>query len=267
MGTKLKILDYNIRCANDGINPVTGSNNDIAARAPRLEAVIRKYDPDVIGLQEASRKWIEELSARLMDTYCMTYLYRNENSMEATPVLWKRDKLAVKREGHFWLSETPEVSSKGWGAKHYRICNWLRFKVRETGEQFIFANTHLQGGEIAARSAELILDWLGERGAFTEYGAFLTGDFNVPPESDCCKILNESGKLKDINVDLGFDPSYTNNGYNSRPDDHYYNSIKDFIFYTPSMMKPLTYKVLNENHFDGWVSDHRGLYAEVELKD
>jgi len=68
-------------------------------------------------------------------------------------------------------------------------------------------------------------------------------------------------------VDLGFNPAYTNNGYNSRPDDHYYNSIKDFIFYTPSMMKPLTYKVLNENHFDGWVSDHRGLYAEVELKD
>ncbi len=267
MGTKLKILDYNIRCANDGINKVTGSNNDIAARAPRLEAVIRKYDPDVIGLQEASRRWTAELDERLHDTYRMVYLYRNENSREATPILWKRDKFEVKREGHFWLSDCPEMSTKSFGTKHYRICNYVQLQVKETGERFFFVNTHLAGGVAAAHSAKLILSRMEERGAFTEYPAFLTGDFNVPPESECCKILNESGKYKDINVDLGFDPSYTNNGYNQFPDDRPYNSIKDFIFYTPAFMKPLTYKVLNEYHIDGWVSDHRGLYAEVELTD
>ena len=243
MGSKLRILDYNIRCANDGINSVTGSNNDIAARAPRLEALIRKYEPDVIGLQEASRRWTAELDARLHDTYRMVYLYRNENSREATPILWKRDKFELNREGHFWLSDFPEMSTKSFGGPHYRICNWVRLQVKETGEQFIFVNTHLQGGQIAAHSAKLILKRMEERGAFTEFPAFLTGDFNVPPESECCKILNESGKYKDINVDLGFDPSITNNGYNARPDDHPVCSIKDFIFYTPSMMKPLSYKV------------------------
>lgn len=261
MGSKLKILDYNIRCCGDGEGKM------IADRAPRLEAVIRKYDPDVIGLQEASRKWINELEDRLYQDYKMRYLYRAPTSREATPILWKRDKFELRREGHFWLSDTPETPSKMDGARHYRICNWVRLRVKETGEEFIFANSHLQGGQYATRSAEIVLERMAAQGAFSEFGAFFTGDFNVPPESECCKILNESGRYKDINVDLGFDPSYTNNGYNTRPDDHHYNSIKDFIFYTPSKMIPLTYKVLNENYFDGWVSDHRGLYAEVELKD
>lgn len=261
MGSKLKILDYNIRCANDGEGKM------IADRAPRLEAVIRKYEPDVIGLQEASRRWINELEDRLYQDYKMRYLYRAPTSREATPILWKRDKFELRREGHFWLSDMPELPTKSFGTKHYRICNWVILRLKETGEDFIFVNTHLAGGMPAAYSAKLILERIAELGGFSEYPAFLTGDFNVPPESECCRILNESGRYKDINVDLGFDPSYTNNGYNTRPDDHHYNSIKDFIFYTPSKMIPLTYKVLNENYFDGWVSDHRGLYAEVELKD
>ena len=51
MGSKIKIIDYNIRYTDDG------ENRMIADRAPRLEALIRKYEPDVIGLQEASRRW------------------------------------------------------------------------------------------------------------------------------------------------------------------------------------------------------------------
>ncbi len=261
MGSKLKVLDYNIRYADDGEGKM------IADRAPRLEALIRKYQPDVIGLQEATRRWINQLEDRLYQDYKMRYLYRAPTSREATPILWKRDKFELCGEGHFWFSDTPEMPSKMEGARHCRICNWVRLRIKETGEQIIFANSHLQGAKYAARSAEMVLERLEAQGAFSDYGAFFTGDFNVPPESDCCRILNESGRLKDINVDLGFDPSITNNGFNERPDDAPICSIKDYIFYTPSKMIPLKYQVLNENYFDGWISDHRGLYAEVELKD
>ncbi len=263
MGTKLKILDYNIRFKGDGENKM------IDDRAPRLEALIRKYDPDIIGLQEATPQWIQYLEDHLYDTYRMRFLYRNENSREATPILWKKDKFNTCREGHFWLSDFPEVSTKSYGTGHYRICNWIRFQVKESGEEFFFVNTHMGGGNASARSAELIMKRMEERGAFTEYPALLTGDFNAAPygvrfKSDCYRILNESGKFKDLNADLGFDPSTTGNGYNEPRDT---DVIIDYVFYTPSMMKPLAYKVLNENYFGGWISDHRGLYAEVELKD
>ncbi len=263
MGIKIKVLDYNIRCANDGENKM------IADRAPRLEAVIRKYDPDVIGLQEATTLWINYLDDHLYDTYKMRYLFRNENSREATPILWKRDKFTLVREGHFWLSDMPEVSTKSFGTKHYRICNFVRLKVNETGEEFLFINTHMGGGVASAHSARLIMSRMEERGAFTQYPALLTGDFNAAPygerfKSDCYRILNESGKFRDINAALGFDPSTTGNGYNEREDS---NIIIDYVFYTPFKMKALAYKVLNEKHLDGYISDHRGLYAEVELTE
>ncbi len=264
MGTKLKILDYNIRCADDG------ENRMIADRAPRLEAVIRKYEPDVIGLQEATPQWIEYLQDHLCDTYRMVYLYRNENSREATPILWKKDTLINRREGHFWLSDFPEVSTKSYGTRHYRICNWIRFRVKGTDEEFFFVNTHMGGGHASACSSKLIMQKMEHRGAFTQYPALLTGDFNASPEgphakSDCYKILNESGKFRDLNDALGFNHESTVNGYNDP--DYAYDRIIDYVFYTPFKLKPLTYKVLNEEYFGGWVSDHRGLYAEVELTE
>ena len=263
MGSKIKILDYNIRYANDGENKM------IADRAPRLDAVIRKYEPDVIGLQEASRTWINYLEDLLYDRYKMRYLYRNEFSREATPILWKRDKFELMREGHFWLSDFPEASTKSFGGKHYRICNYVLLRVKETGEEFYFINTHMGGGTASDWSAKLIMSRMEERGAFEKYPALLTGDFNSAPmgtwsKNKCYRILNESGKFRDINDALGFDPAPTVNGYH---DDQCPETIIDYVFFTPQWMNPLCYKVLDEEHLGGWVSDHRGLYAEIELKE
>ena len=263
MGTKLRILDYNIRCCNDGENKM------ISDRAPRLEAVVQKYEPDIIGLQEASFRWMEFLEDHFLDRYRMRYFYRAETSRESTPILWRKDKFDLVNEGYFWLSDMPLIATKSFGTGYHRICNWVLLKVKETGERFFFINTHMGGGAASAKSARLIMDWMGKRGAFTEYPALLTGDFNAAPigewaKSDCYKILNESGKFRDINDALGFDPQTTVNGYNEETDP---NSIIDYVWFTPNGMTPLTYKVLNEEYFGGWVSDHRGLLAEVELKE
>ncbi|MBR6793056.1 MAG: endonuclease/exonuclease/phosphatase family protein [Clostridia bacterium] len=259
MGSKIKIIDYNIRYTDDG------ENRMIADRAPRLEALIRKYEPDVIGLQEASRRWIDFLDDHLYDAYKMRYLYRNERSIEATPILWKRDKFDLVKEGHFWLSDMPEMSTKSFGSYHHRICNFVLLRLKETGETFYYVNTHMSGGEASARSAELILKRMEEREAFSKYGLLLNGDFNVTPESRCGKIFNESGKVRDLNLDLGNNESSTVNGYNDP--DYAYDRIIDYIYYTPAFMKPLTYQILNEEIMGGYISDHRGLYAEVELKE
>lgn len=258
--SNIKVLDYNIRCANDGENKM------ITDRAPRLIELIREHRPDVIGLQEATRKWIPLLEEGLWQDYCLRYLYRAPDSKEACPILWRRDRFTLKDEGYFWLSDQPLAVTKSFGTKYYRICGWVLLEEKETGKRFVFCNTHMAGGWPTVPSGRLILEQLEKvKGCFAEYGAFLTGDFNIPPKHQGYDLLNESGKLRDINDALGFDPSYTNNGYNERPDDHAYNSIKDFIFFSPAFMKPLSYRVLNENRLGGWISDHRGLLAEVEL--
>lgn len=269
MGTRLRIINYNVRCANDGINKVTGSNNDIDHRAPRLAKLIEEYQPDIIGLQEASRPWIRELEERLYQNYAMRYTYRHPGSRESTPVLWRRDKFELLDDGHFWLSETPHTPSIGWGSgKWHRICTWVKLKVRETGEVVFYFSAHMTGsvpGTVGG--GNVVMEQASNMGCFSEYPAFLTGDFNIPPGHEGYVNLHESGRFADINADLGMDWQYSNNGYNDRPDEDPKNWIKDYIFYTPAKMIPLKYQVLNENYFDGWISDHRGLLAEVAIKD
>lgn len=265
----IKVLDYNVRCANDGINKVTGSNNDIDHRAPRLEALIKEYQPDVIGLQEASRPWIKELEERLYRDYAMRYTYRAPHSRESTPVLWRRDKFELLDDGHFWMSETPDTPSIGWGSgKWCRICTWVKLRVKATGKEFFYVSAHMTGSVPGTvNGGNVVMEQMANRGAFSECGAFLTGDFNIPPGHEGYVNLQESGRFSDLNADLGMDWQYSNNGYNDRPDEDPKNWIKDFIFYTPAKMVPLKYKVLNEYYFDGWISDHRGLWGEVAIKE
>ncbi|MBQ8893781.1 MAG: endonuclease/exonuclease/phosphatase family protein [Clostridia bacterium] len=255
----LKILDYNIRCADDGEGKM------IADRAPRFKKLVEKYQPDLMGLQEASPKWIDYLSQNLVgSTYSMKYQYRAEDSKEAQPILWNKNKFEVLDDGYFWLSDTPEVASKGWGSDHYRGCTWIKFKVKATGEIFIFMNTHLTGTNTAStNSANLITKRAAAMGGFDDHAVFLTGDFNLPPHS--VGYITLTSAFVDVNDALGFNSAYTNNGYNDREDKHKDNWIKDYVMCSEAHVLPLKYSVLNENIDGGWISDHRGLYVEAAL--
>ncbi len=261
----LKIVDYNIRCANDP------NGNSIAERAPRLFAFLEKHDPDIIGFQEAVPEWISYIENgtlqydALIQKYEMRYHWRGADSKECTPLLWKKDKFELLDEGYYWLSETPDEESKGWGAKHYRILNWVKLKVKATGKIFIFINTHLQSSDHGAHSAPLIVDRAKKIGGFIQYPVIITGDFNYAPWSDGYTAFMKEGFL-DLNDELGFNNAYTNNGYNNHADTASSNSIKDYIMFGgEKYIVPLKYEVLNEMYYDGWISDHRGLYGEFAL--
>ena len=92
------------------------------------------------------------------------------------------------------------------------------------------------------------------------------GDFNFAPwNAGYCAFIDAG--FKDLNDELGFDERYTNNGYNSRPDPDPDHWIKDYITFGGSdkMIAPLKYDVLNEKYYNGWISDHRGLYGEFAI--
>ncbi len=257
-GNRLKILDYNIRCVDDG------EGKTIFDRSMRFEDLVDRYSPDIMGLQEATHNWIMFLEETFLDEYEMRYMYRAASSKESTPILWKKDKFELLDEGYFWLSDTPEVSSKGWGSKHFRICNWVKLKVKKTGKEFLFFNTHLTGETTCAINSEnLIIDRAKELGGFTDYPVFLTGDFNFAPWSD--PYNNLVATFVDTNDALGFDETATNNGYNERDEGSSGNSIKDYVMFSPELVLPLKYKVLNEKIMDGYISDHRGVYVEAAL--
>ena len=85
---KLKMMTFNVRCCNDA------DGHSIAERAPRCLAIIKDYDPDLFGLQEASHRW-EPYLEPLKEQYGVIWMYRNDVSREATPIYWKKDAFFI----------------------------------------------------------------------------------------------------------------------------------------------------------------------------
>lgn len=256
-GNLLKVISYNVRCADDG------PNRTISERGPRLEYVVEKRDPDVIGFQEVTPKWRTMLEGYFGDKYDYVYKERSPGG-ECTPVFWKRDKFEKMDEGHFWLSETPDQSSIGFGGQHYRVCSWVRLKVKATGAQFLYFNTHFDfTPEQHVPSAKLMLNRAKAAGGFSKYGVIFTADWNMNPWKQGYNAIVESGDMSDVNYDLENLSDGTCNGYNDG--DGSGGSIIDMCFYSPAKMAPIDYSIIHEEVMGGYVSDHRGIYMEIAI--
>ena len=66
--------------------------------------------------------------------------YRSETSddIEASPILWKRDKFDVINKGYFWLSDTPDTESKGWDEIYdcFRMCVYVILREKKRNKIF-----------------------------------------------------------------------------------------------------------------------------------
>ena len=77
-GTTIRLMTQNIRYANSLTGTGDGTNNTLALRQYRFKALVEKYDPDVICMQEVTPLWIEQLQTLLGDTYSIEYKMRSE---------------------------------------------------------------------------------------------------------------------------------------------------------------------------------------------
>ena len=91
---EIKVISFNIRCANDG------DGNSIEERAPRLARVTAPYDADVIGLQEYTPMWEEYIHRHFCEKYELFNQYRTDTGwLESAPILWKKTSPTV-----IWIS-------------------------------------------------------------------------------------------------------------------------------------------------------------------
>lgn len=95
--------------------------------------------------------------------------------------------------GTFWLSDTPDVPSRSWGARHYRICTWIRLQEQNTSRTFLVFNTHFPLRNAAReRSAELLVTRIRQEQMQGE-PVIVAGDLNSGPNSDPREILERAG--------------------------------------------------------------------------
>lgn len=60
-----------------------------------------QYNPDLVGMQEATPRWIDHIYEDYVDEYEIRYKYRAKNSQESTPLMLKKDKFELLDKDYF----------------------------------------------------------------------------------------------------------------------------------------------------------------------
>ncbi|WP_455586076.1 endonuclease/exonuclease/phosphatase family protein [Bacteroides sp.] len=244
--TGITVCSFNIR----GSNMDTGVN----AWSNRKKMVIREfgnYQYDIVCMQEPLTDQIQDFLSIGIYEWLGVSAQGTTDSDVFSPIFYNKTKLNVLDYGTFWLSETPDVVSRGWDGKFPRICTWAKFRDIDNCRTFYVFNTHLDHvGEIAKlEGAKLICKKIKEMAA--EEAVFITGDMNSTPDTSPIRtFLSEFINSRDIATEKS-GPVGTAHSYGKL----YPPSQIDYIFVNEyvSVTKAVT---ITKNSDPVYMSDH-----------
>lgn len=179
--TRLVVMSYNIRSDIDG--KLSDGNDSWCYRQDASYELFKEYAPDVCGMQE-----VRPHQKYDMEMNCPGYVFigvgRDDglNKGEHMLIAFRKKSLKLLEWGTYWLSETPDVPSKGWDAAYPRTATWAKFRHIATGKEFFFVNTHLdnKGAEAKRNGLALIVNKIAAMNP-EDLPMLLTGDFNMHP--------------------------------------------------------------------------------------
>lgn len=263
----INVMSFNIRYANqnDGIH-------NWENRRPLVTSLIRYHEADIVGVQEAHRRQLDDIVADL-PAYNWVGVCRTDGTQSPVPdnefsaILFRKDRFQISDKHTFWLSPTPMASgSKGWDAALPRIVTYARIHDQKTGKEFFLFNTHFDHMGKAARveSAKLLLyvvDSIAGRSP-----VIITGDFNCIESELPYQILTsanagvQDARYISIQPHYGSVTSFAGNfevtGLSDRRIDYIFVSEK---------VKVITHAILSDSWNGRFASDHLPVIAKVKF--
>ncbi|MEX0982432.1 MAG: endonuclease/exonuclease/phosphatase family protein [Bacteroidales bacterium] len=267
--TLLRLMTYNLKFASPVYEPSWEVRRDMQVD------LIRKYEPDIIGIQEGLKEQVDYLMEKLPEYIVVGEGRKGGDDDEHMAIFIKRDKFRLRELQSFQLSKTPEVIGSG-PAVNPRMVTWVRLSfLNKTGEgeeslypqdyrghwentqEFYLFNTHFfdRRDQAMARlnAAKLIAERVRDLGPFGEWAperpVFLMGDFNCRPGSLPYQVLVEGT----LNGGQGL--------FSDTSDEH---KEIDWILYR-GPVNVLHYEEV-DYHVDGvYPSDHNPIYVEFEF--
>jgi endonuclease/exonuclease/phosphatase family metal-dependent hydrolase len=252
-----KVMTYNIR-----YDTPQDSVNQWPKRAHKVYALIKKYDPDLLGLQEVLHHQLTDLLANL-PAYSYIGVGRDDGKTkgEYSCILYKKAAFDVVQQNTFWLSETPDVpGSKNWDAAITRVASWGKFKDKKTNKEFLMINTHFDhiGKEARKQSALLLKQKAFEIDKKLPF--VITGDFNCTREEEPYTAIREpKGVVLTDPAPSNPPGTFSSFKVKSRSD----RGI-DYIFHTKEW-KSSDYKVIQDNDGKYYPSDHLPVMTTLTL--
>ena len=241
---EIKVISYNVRLSGgDG-------ENHWDKRKHASINMINDEKPTVFGLQEAKPDQMQYLVENLPQ-YGWVGVGRDDgvSSGEHMAIFYLKDEVELLDSGTFWLSETPDTPSMGWDAACKRTCTWTKLKMKKTGTEFAYLNTHLDhvGKEAQRNGLALMVERCAQ---IVPKGmtAFVTADFNATTDDAIFEPL-KADMLDARETAPETDRRGTFNGF-----DNLQNVVIDHIFYRGA--EAHTFRVLDKYYGAPYISDH-----------
>lgn len=175
---EVKVMTYNLRYATapDGANAWP-------KRKKALLDLIKRHDPDILGVQEALAEQIDLLRKELPGHEAVG-VGRDDGIRkgEHSTLFFRRDKFGLRQGGTKWISGTPDLpGSKGPGANLPRVFSWA-ILTTSAGPTILVMNAHFDHQSEEAR----VLGAVQMRSMTVQNDdlpALMLGDFNCTPDS------------------------------------------------------------------------------------
>ncbi|MEG1228549.1 MAG: endonuclease/exonuclease/phosphatase family protein [Flavobacterium sp.] len=258
-GQNLKIMTYNIR-----LNVASDGENAWPNRKDYFMSQVQFYSPDIFGVQEATPSQVIDIASG-MPKYSKFGIGREEGGTgEACTIYYKKDRFKLQESNTFWLSETPNVVSRGWDAACNRVCTYGLFTDLKTKKTFYVFNLHLDHmGEVArVKGVQVVLEKIKTINT-KKYPVFLMGDFNSEPNTpQIAEIKKVMDDTRDVSKEKPFGPSGTfNNFKHNEP----VTLLIDYIFISKnSGLTVQKHAVLSDSKDLKYPSDHLPVLIEID---
>ena len=253
----ISVMTYNIR-----LDIASDAENAWPNRKDFLLSQVQFYAPDFLGTQEGRPNQIADIQERLTDYAFIGHGRDGGNNGEYSAIFYNKIKFKLEKDATFWLSETPEMLSKGWDAAYPRICTYGLFKSLKTKKRIWVVNTHLDhvGQQARIQGMKLIRDKIAQINTHN-YPVILTGDFNVEPDNILITDLSKEMLNTEAVAKMTFGPKGTFNGFK------FFEPVTikiDYIFISKSSgFKVEKYAVLSASDNLRYPSDHFPVYVEM----
>ena len=262
MKRKGKLMKNGFRAVSLNLKTAKSADSNFQReREPLIAEFVGTALPDTLGTQECEAFWRERL-----DDVLAPHGYVRAQAVPSDGVtknyMWYRPQsLELVDSGVFWLSETPDISSKGFGSRFFISCCYAEYRIRATGARFLHFNTHLNVDSEEIRRKELTVLLPRMRGLCKDRGlpAILTGDFNSEPDSEIYKSV--CAELTDVRIVA---PVTTAIGtFNDFCDKMPYCGIIDYCFVTEGIAAK-KYAVFDKLH-GKLISDHNAVILDLAV--
>lgn len=253
---ELRVMSCNVRC----ISPTDLGKKSWFYRADLIMQGIQKEQPSVIGFQEVT-KWHYSYLCDTLALYDSVITYRDGAfNSEGCPIFYRSDIYTLIDKGSFWLSETPDVMSKSWGAQFNRVCSYVILKDNATETEFVVFNTHLShvSDEARINGIQVVLDKIKEFGSLP---AVLMGDLNAEEDSQTYK----SATVNFLDTKYQTENTMTSCTYQAWGEQLDRNCI-DYILVSKTGFRTNSYKVVTDTYDGVYSSDHFPLSVSLSFE-